>query len=1062
MLTSRTAAPLLAGLATVRGVSPCLAALGFPSPQPLEASDAAALGVPPEVAGALVAARPGLLRALVLVTADRRPLPEFVARVATRVGRRAPHLAWCLIAVRGDAREVALSAWLQDGERLRRATLLFEPARVLDSDAETLAALAAAATGEDTLVHRRWFEILGREALSARFYRSLERAVVSLGEGAAGDAPSEARRTLALTTTSRLLFLSFLQSRGWLDGHADFLASHCDAAAGQGPGIHRGVLEPLFFGTLNTPLRRRAPRARAFGRVPFLNGGLFARTPLEQRYRGLRFRDEEVAALFDDVLTRFRFTVREDHGEASEAAIDPEMLGRAFESLMASRDRRESGAFYTPQELVERTTDAALSAWLEGRGVPPALREQVLRGTALTGDDARLVRAHLEGMRVLDPACGSGAFLVHALHRLTSLLAAAGDPMPRPALTRRLLTQSLFGVDVNPMAVWLCELRLWLATTVDLAVTDPMEVPPLPNLDRNVRVGDALDLEVGAGALAGVGRPFATLRTRYARATGRRKLLLLREVERAERQAAIAHLDRQLAATAAERRELVVASRGRDLFGGRRGAVGSEAQRREQLRRLARQLRDRRVALREGAALPFHFASHFPDALAAGGFDLVVGNPPWVRLHRIPADRRDAFRSAFRVFREAAWTSGAAAGGASPGFAAQVDLAALFAEQGLRLTAPGGVLALLLPMKLWRALSGGGVRELLGADHRLCTLEDWSDAPAAFDAAAYPSLTVVRREPPGSPSHQVTLTVHKRRLAISWPADSAQVPFDRSPGAPWLLLPPDAVRAFRRLVSAGIPMAQSSFGSPSLGVKCGCNDAFLVEGVPDGTAEPVMRTARGNVRLEASLLRPVVRGERVSRWHTPHHHEWIVWTHGRDGRPLPALPPATQRWLTRWRRQLMERSDARSTTPWWSLFRVEGSASDRPRVVWADVSRGPRATVLAAGAPAIPLNSCYVLRCRDDADAATMVALLNSPLVAAWLDAIAEPARGGYRRYMAWTVACLPLPGNWARAREVLAPIGAAAVHGSPPGDAELLEAACQAYGVGARALAPLVEWVWR
>jgi hypothetical protein len=118
--------------------------------------------------------------------------------------------------------------------------------------------------------------------------------------------------------------------------------------------------------------------------------------------------------------------------------------------------------------------------------------------------------------------------------------------------------------------------------------------------------------------------------------------------------------------------------------------------------------------------------------------------------------------------------------------------------------------------------------------------------------------------------------------------------------------------------------------------------------------------------------------------------------------------------------------------------------------------------VLAAGSPVIPLNSCYVLRCRDDADAATLVALLNSPLVAAWLDAIAEPARGGYRRYMAWTVACLPLPADWARARGVLAPVGAAAVTGSPPGDADLLEAVCEAYGVSARTLAPLVEWVWR
>jgi hypothetical protein len=110
----------------------------------------------------------------------------------------------------------------------------------------------------------------------------------------------------------------------------------------------------------------------------------------------------------------------------------------------------------------------------------------------------------------------------------------------------------------------------------------------------------------------------------------------------------------------------------------------------------------------------------------------------------------------------------------------------------------------------------------------------------------------------------------------------------------------------------------------------------------------------------------------------------------------------------------------------------------------------------------VPLNTCYVLRCRDDRDAATLAALFNSPLIAAWLDAIAEPARGGYRRYLGWTMSALPLPADWDRARQVLAPLAVRAMEGASLGDTELLAAACDAYRLSVRAMSPLIEWAWR
>src|SRR5207248_7394357 len=136
---------------------------------------------------------------------------------------------------------------------------------------------------------------------------------------------------------------------------------------------------------------------------------------------------------------------------------------------------------------------------------------------------------------------------------------------------------------------------------------------------------------------------------------------------------------------------------------------------------------------------------HFADVAARGGFSLVVGNPPWVRLHRVPLADREAFRRDFDVARAAAWEPGSGTAGVGRTFAAQVDLAALFAERGVRLLSPSGALALLLPVKLWRSLAGGGVRRLLLSETQLDRVEDHSEAPSAFDAAVYPSLIAARR-----------------------------------------------------------------------------------------------------------------------------------------------------------------------------------------------------------------------------------------------------------------------------------------------------------------------------
>jgi len=105
------------------------------------------------------------------------------------------------------------------------------------------------------------------------------------------------------------------------------------------------------------------------------------------------------------------------------------------------------------------------------------------------------------------------------------------------------------------------------------------------------------------------------------------------------------------------------------------------------------------------------------------------------------------------------------------------------------------------------------------------------------------------------------------------------------------------------------------------------------------------------------------------------------------------------------------------------------------------------------------LNSCYVVPCPTPTDAYALAAVFNSSIAAAWLDALAEPARGGYRRYLGWTTALLPIPASWGRARALLAPLGQRACEGEPPGADELLTAALQAYGIARSDVLPLLRW---
>ncbi|HEV2291780.1 MAG TPA: hypothetical protein VGR60_08055 [Gemmatimonadales bacterium] len=792
---------------------------------------------------------------------------------------------------------------------------------------------------------------LGRDRLAASL----------LGPGAAD------RESLALLQLTRILFLYFVQAKGWLDGRNDFLARSLDECLRHGRHPQRDLLHPLFFGTLNRPVARRNRSTLRFGRIPFLNGGLFEPHPLERRVRAAA-PTAVWRQVFDELFERFHFTV----AEGDTVGIAPDMLGRVFEGLMSPDARRLTGTFYTPPTLVSRMVDAGLAALLQARLAIPADR-----AFELLADPDPAVRPLLAAITVLDPAAGSGAFLLGALERLSGAAVRDGrsDSAARSlTLARRaVLRRNLFGVDLSATAVRLAELRLWLAVVRDDPAGPGDEVEPLPNLDCTIRQGDSLRDPLPCRAIAAFdAEPLAKARAAAIDANGPDKRPATDRLRAEERRAACAtlsalerELDHGIAECLSDARAPTLFDRHRGLDRELRGRIAVLRSDRATTRGALRRLR------RDGEMPWFHYHAHFGDVFAHGGFDLIVGNPPWVRSEAIPPRIR---RELVRRYR---WWG--AAGGA--GYSHPADLSIAFVERALELAAPGGAVSFLVPAKLATADYATRARAALAAQHNVRVVSDLSaDPDASFGATVYPLALVVTKEPPRP----------EDRTRVSLAPDGATVPRSSlGSGGPWVMADPSA-GSIRAALRERYPVLADA-APPQLGVKTGENRAFIDP--PDW--------------IDTSFVRVALRGREVGPFMIRPRHR-LLWTHGADGRPAPVLPPDVLAHLAPWRERLEQRADHQAG-PWWQLFRV-GPAFARHRVVWPDLSRRLTACALTGRPEVIPLNSCYVARMPSAPQAHALAAWLNAAPLRALARLGADPAMSGYARFNARSVGQLPWP----------------------------------------------------
>ena len=352
------------------------------------------------------------------------------------------------------------------------------------------------------------------------------------------------------TLFNRLLFIHFVSKKGWLrfNGNTDYLNALWQdyQASKQDTGFYTERLSLLFFAGLNNSqsfdLTRDNPVLRStIGEVPFLNGGLFEQNALDKT-GGFAVPDDAVGPLITGLFNNYNFTVMEATPLDTEVAVDPEMLGKLFEETV--NQRHSNGAYYTPRPVVAFMCREAIKGYLSGRNIAgldgAKIADLVDRRNpgAITPQQALDIANAVAGMKAVDPACGSGAFLLGMLQEILALndsLFRAGhtaESLYRQKLD--IITSNIYGADKDAMAVSTAMLRLWLSLAVDYDGDGPPA--PLPNLDLKLVTGDAiagpdpqqLDFTLQSIVNSGLHQNIAA----YTTAHGQQKTTLKKQVDK--------------------------------------------------------------------------------------------------------------------------------------------------------------------------------------------------------------------------------------------------------------------------------------------------------------------------------------------------------------------------------------------------------------------------------------------------------------------------------------------------------------------------------------------------
>ena len=554
----------------------------------------------------------------------------------------------------------------------------------------------------------------------------------------------------------RLVFLQFLQKRGWMGVPADVegweggdyaYMSHLIQKYEGNDRIISEVLTPLFFETLNKP-RGNSIADKRLGnniKIPYLNGGLFEKDDNDQR--GVNFPYLYFKQLMD-FFGSYNFTIDENDPDDAEIGIDPEMLGHIFENLL--EDNNEKGAYYTPKEVVQYMCQESISLYLKSH--TDNIYHNAINNLIKTGhvDDifqekniARQINQLLKDIKVCDPAIGSGAFpmgILNVLYQARKHLygfTQLNEDFSPDKIKRDIIQQNIFGVDIEQGAVDIARLRFWLALIID-----EQTPTPLPNLDYKIVCGDSLlnrfDMDESIDSVFkeyNKGKnpeeqitlaKYKEIIARYTNADKHEDKEEFKKTIEAIKNAFKSELSKKKLDRILKLKRQVSNNEAPTLFEQTESEAARLKKQKERLAALEQERAD--IESNKLYESSFEWRFQFPALLDDfgnfTGFDIVIGNPPYLRVQGIKNHNPLYADELVKKYKAATGS---------------YDLYAMFAERGLQIISHKGIVNYIMPVKWTNAAFGKGLRTVVSEKKAAYKIINFGEYQV-FDASTYTGL----------------------------------------------------------------------------------------------------------------------------------------------------------------------------------------------------------------------------------------------------------------------------------------------------------------------------------
>jgi len=721
----------------------------------------------------------------------------------------------------------------------------------------------------------------------------------------------------AKKTLGQIVFLYFLQKKGWFGvfegeewgtGRKNFMREIFDVRQKYGENFFDDVLEPLFYEALATDRGEEALYTKLNNcRMPFLNGGLFApigdyswqttNITLEDSLfsNDTKTKDGDVGTGIFDVFDRYNFTVNENDPLEKEVAVDPEMLGKVFENLLAIKERKDKGAFYTPREIVHYMCQQSLINYLEtntqqitrldiedfvqnsaqiienDRIALQKIQQEQSKGRSYKGvyklklaesirQNPKEIDNLLANIKVADPAVGSGAFPLGMISEIVKVRQVLNIYLPAQnqqtthQLKLHAVSNSIYGVDLDLGATEITKLRLWLSLVVDAQVPQP-----LPNLEHKIMQGNSLVSDYEGIKLFDESIIEQTRKEKLEQDNlgfGRQKQQDFLSFGQTDLEQVADDLQDDIKLFITESQISQKQRLKRQIEEGKWKLIEATLQEFGKTDKL-----EEVQALRKKNIKPFFiWKLEFADVfLNNGGFDVVIGNPPYVQLQK-----NGGFLA--NELQKCGYES----------FVRSGDIYCLFYELGNQILRQKGHLAFITSNKWMRAGYGEKMRQYLATNTNPKLLIDLG--PGVFETATVDTNILLFQKTKTENilclACDIKVNLVKENIKLETYIKQSSVQLTKLSEESWAILNPLEQKIKEKIEKIGTPLKDWDI-SINYGIKTGYNEAFIIDGKKKD--ELIAKDPKS-----AEIIKPILRGKDIKRYSADFADKWLIAT-------LPAM-----------------------------------------------------------------------------------------------------------------------------------------------------------------------------